>query len=248
MKTLLSLFLCIFVTFGFADTASLSPENPYQIHAIISSETSATISSPMAGLVDNLFIKEGSTFKKDSVLLQFDCRTQLANLQKAQADLNFAQINRDSYTKLSNLGAASAMKVAESKANFEKSQADLKIAQKEVSDCEIKAPYDGQVTELYVHQNESVQLYQKLFDIFDNKALVAEVLVPSDWLAWLKQGSTFQLAVDETNKTYTVTVNRIIQEVDAVSRSVKVIGIFSNIPDDVQAGMSGDATFQGPKK
>lgn len=219
---------------------------PNEIHAVVSTETMAAISSPMAGLITKIFVKDGSVFKKGEVLLQFDCREQLADLEKANAAVKFAQVNKSSYARLAQLGSASKMKVAESFAEFEKAKGNQAIAQKHVSDCEIKAPYDGRITELSVHQDESVQLFQHLFDIMNNDDLVVKVLVPSDWLGWLKIGSTFQLKVSETGKNYTIKVERMVERVDAVSQTVKIIGKFVTPPTDLTTGMSGDATFEKP--
>lgn len=242
-------FLCYSLTFAAQDASILgSSNNPYKIHAIVASESMATISSQMAGLISNLYVKNGSTFKKNDLLLQFDCREQLATLQKAKAEVKLAEVGQKSYARLSALGSASVLKVAESQAQLEKALGDQKIAEKKVSDCQIRAPFSGQVTELFVHQNESVQTYQKVFDVLDNSDLVVNVLVPSNWMSWLTVGSTFQLKVDETQQTYTVKVARIVRAVDAVSRSVNIIGTFVSAQPELQFGMSGDAIFTGPSK
>lgn len=219
---------------------------PHKIHAVITSETMATVSSPMAGYIDKLNIKEGSHFKKDQILVEFDCKIQQAELQKARAEIKLAKVNRNSYGRLARLGSASKVKVAESQAQYEKALAEQIIAKKHASDCQIKAPFKGQITDLFAHQHETMQLHQKLFTILANDSIVVRVFVPSDWLSWLKVGSTFQLHIKENNKTYPVIVERMINQVDAVSRSVKIIGLIKQDNPELKSlksGMSGEATF-----
>ncbi len=123
MKKIIAIIACLYISMCFADQSpnQFKPsDNPYTVHAVVFSENSAVISSPMAGLVTNLLIKDGSTFKKGQILIRFDCRIQHALLQKISADIKLSLINKESYAKLSKLGSASNMKVAESHANFEK--------------------------------------------------------------------------------------------------------------------------------
>lgn len=243
MKKLSLLLGCIFLSTTYAATID-HLNAPEKIYAVITSETKATLASPMAGYIENLYIKEGSKFKKGDILLQYDCKIEEAELQKADAEITLAKVNKDSYARLSKLGSASKMNVAEAQAQYGKAIAEQKIASKKVSDCQIKAPFNGQVTSLLVHQHETMQLHQELFSILSNDALVVRVLVPSNWMAWLKVGTAFKLQVRETHKTYSAVVERIVNQVDAVSRSVKIIGRLEGKYPDLKSGMSGSAIFQ----
>ncbi len=245
MKSILTLIIFVICSVTYANSAA----NPAQqsdnlkIHAVVTSETTATLASPMAGYIDKLNIKDGSNFQKGKVLVEFDCKIEKAELQKAKAEVKLSKTNKDSYARLSRLGSASKVKVAESQAQYEKAVADEKIATKKVSDCEIKAPFNGQVTELFVHQHETMQLHQKLFTILANDSIVVKVLIPSDWLPWIKIGTKFQFYARETNKSYQVKIERLINQVDAVSRSVKLLGVVEGNYPNLKSGMSGEATF-----
>lgn len=252
-KKILLIAGCLFATITMADPANTlssttdptKNNSPDKIHAVIIAEEVATLSSPMMGYLQKLAIKEGNLFKKDDLLAEFECKIQKAELQKANAQVKLTAINKDSYERLNKLGSASMAKVAESEADYNKAIAEEKIADKRVADCFVKAPFSGQVTELFVHQYETLQLNQKLFTIMDNDSLVVNVLVPSQWLSWLKIGDKFQLFINENHKTYTAVVERIVNQVDAVSRSVTVIGKIQGEGSDLKSGMSGDAVFQG---
>lgn len=233
---------------GSPSSASTKPisKKVYKVHAVLATETQAVISSPMAGYLEKLLIKEGSNFKKDDVLLEFDCEKRLAALNKSTAQLKLAEINFDSYQRLEKLESASRMKVAETEADYKKALAERRITAHDVKNCKITAPFDGQVTDLLVHQHETVQLYQKLFKVLDNDALTVKMLVPSTWLSWLKIGSPFTLMLREGAKAYKGRVLRIVSRIDAVSRSVKLVGEIFNKQADLRSGMSGEAIFEGP--
>lgn len=216
----------------------------HNIHAVISSEKMATISSPMNGYIEKLNIKDGVYFKKGQVLLEFDCRLQLAEQKKATAEVKLAKINKDSQQRLNQLGSASKIKLVEANAKYEQALAELDIASKRASDCNITAPFDGQVTELYVHQHETIKLNQQVFSILNNDDITVRLLVPSSWLSKINIGTRFDLTIKETNKNYQAKVIRISNQVDAVSRSIKVIATVLNKDPDLKSGMSGYAFFK----
>ena len=88
---------------------------------------------------------------------------------------------------------------------------------------------------------------QPLMQIIDDSALELHVIVPSKWLVWLDKGEIFQFAVDETATSHTARVSRVGASVDAVSQTIKVIGVFDERPDRVLSGMSGQAIFTVPE-
>lgn len=247
-------FACLFATCAstlayaqFDNDYSLNNDSDYKVHAVLVTETQAAISSPMAGLIEKLNIKEGSFFKKGDLLLQFDCEIRDAELKKAQAQVKLAEINYDSYKRLEKLNSASKVKVAESEAQYKEAMAEQQIAQHNADNCQIIAPFNGQVTDIFIHQHETVQLHQKLFDVLNNDDLLVKVIVPSAWLTWIKKGTAFSLHVKENNKTYTGQIVRIVTRIDAVSRSVKLIGEVDGAHTELQSGMSGEATFTPDK-
>jgi membrane fusion protein, multidrug efflux system len=80
-------------------------------------------------------------------------------------------------------------------------------------------------------------------------ALEVELIAPSrwlSWLSWLKPGYAFQIAVGETEKTYSAKITRLGGRVDPVSQSIKVIGEITGNAPELMAGMSGRATLTPP--
>ena len=224
--------------------SGLTQEYTDKVHAVITSEKIATISSPMNGYIEKLNIKDGSHFKTNQTLIEFDCRLQLAEQKKATAEVTLSKINLNSQKRLNQLGSASKIKLAEADAQYLKSLAELEIADKQVSDCNIQAPFDGQITELYVHQHETIKINQQIFNILSNDSIIVRLLVPSYWLSKINIGTDFTINIKETNKTYTAKIVRISNSVDAVSRSVKVIAEVTDKQSDLKSGMSGYAFFK----
>jgi multidrug efflux pump subunit AcrA (membrane-fusion protein) len=69
------------------------------------------------------------------------------------------------------------------------------------------------------------------------------VLVPSNWLKWLKPGVEFKVFLEETQREYSAKVKMVGARIDAVSQSIKMTGIITGKSDGLLVGMSGKAIF-----
>ena len=71
---------------------------------------------------------------------------------------------------------------------MKQASAILKAEKIRVERCTIKAPYSGRIVEVLANEYESVDADTKLLSILNDKALEIELIVPSKWLGWLKNG------------------------------------------------------------
>lgn len=85
-----------------------------------------------------------------------------------------------------------------------------------------------------------------MLEILDDSVLELEFIVPSKWLAWLAPGTKFDVAIDETGKTYPAKVQRIGARVDPVSQSVKISAAIDWKFSELIAGMSGRVLMAPP--
>ena len=131
-------------------------------------------------------------------------------------------------------------------AEVQKDKADLDAADATASKCTIAAPFSGVTVEQKAREFQYTTPGQALLDILDDHALEVELIVPSRWLSWLKPGYTFQVRIDETDKSYPAKVTRLGGRVDPVSQSIKVIGEIVGAAPELMAGMSGRATMAPP--
>jgi multidrug efflux pump subunit AcrA (membrane-fusion protein) len=133
-----------------------------------------------------------------------------------------------------------------SEAEVAKNRAEVASNQAVLSKCAATAPFAGRVAEQKVREQQYVQAGQALLEILDDSMLELEFIVPSKWLAWLAPGTGFQVAIDETGKTYPAKVQRIGARVDPVSQSVKISAAIDGKFNELIAGMSGKVLMAPP--
>jgi RND family efflux transporter MFP subunit len=208
----------------------------------------ATFSTDLVARVARIGFRDGEAFRRNDVLLAFDCRRQQAELAAAEAQHQEMKITLETNTFLEKRNAASRQDLEVAKARAAKAAAEVDGLRVRMDQCTILAPFDGRVFELAINEHEMSQPGKPLLSIVGDGELEIDLIVPSDWLGWLGVGAPFSFAIDETTRTHAARVARIGAAVDTVSQTIKVTGRFDAADRAVLAGMSGAATFSGSGK
>jgi len=213
------------------------------IRGVVKATAQATLASQVQGRISQLPFKEGQRFKKGALLLALDCAKYEAELASAQAEYRGKTKTYENNLRLSEHQAVGQLELEVSQAEAEKALAAAKVAQVNVNGCTVLAPFPGRVVKTIVNEHENVFPNDQLISLLDDSLLEIELILPSKSLTWLKAGTPFEYAVDETGLRYAAVVQDIGANVDPASQTVKVKGRFRTKPNNVLAGMSGAASF-----
>lgn len=219
-----------------------------EIRAQLAPQRYTTVAAEIGAKITRLPVVEGSAFRQGQVLVQFDCSLQQAQLARAQAALMAADTNWRGNQKLAELNSVGTVELEMSKAETLKAQAEVAANRALLGKCQVAAPYAGRVAEQKVREQQYVQPGQALLEILDDSTLELEFIVPSRWLVWLRNGSTFQVSIDETGKTYPAKVQRIGARVDPVTQSIKLNAVIDGRFAELMAGMSGKVLIAPPAR
>ncbi len=228
-----------------ADAVAVELESP---RVLLIPERETTLVSQMLGTVDRLGGELGGSFNAGATLVRFNCTEQRAKLNMAKAEFNSADEQHRAKQRLKALGGAGEVEVSLAQAAVAKAQAQIDLGNAQLSQCAIHAPFAGRISKLHVRQFQGVNVGQPLMDIVSNGPLEVKLNAPSHWLAWMKKGTRFEIAIDETGRRYAATISAINARVDPVSQSIEVEGRVSGSFPELLAGMSGNARFNAPAR
>lgn len=212
-------------------------------YVIIRSSDQATFSSETIASVDSIPVKEGSQFHKNEVLLKLDCRLQTAELDKALAQQTSARMAQVSAKKLKSYGSISEFEYIKASSEAKIADAEVDKLHAVVEKCVIRAPFNGSVAELMVHEHETVKPGDPLLKIVSTDNLEFEMQVPSCWLTWLKTGTDFNVRINENDSLISAKITKINPQIEPVSRTVKIIATITPANPALLPGMSGEAIF-----
>ena len=194
--------------------------------------------------MQRLAVTEGGAFKKDQLLVQFDCSLQQAQLNKAHAGQNAADKTWRANQRLAQLNSVGKVELETSQAEVQKAAAEVAASKALLDKCRVTAPR-GPRGRAEDPRTAVRAAGPALLDIIDDTALELEFLVPSRWLVWLA-GRGVPGAHRRNRQDLSRQVQWLAARVDPVSQSIKVNAGIDGHFDDLIAGMSGQVLMEPP--
>lgn len=231
-----------------AQQAGPAALQPIEVRTHLAPRTFTTLSSEMDGKIATLSVREGDRVKRGQTLVTFNCGVEIAKAKKAKTIAEQTASVAAAYARLYKLKARSELEVAEAESNAAAAKAEASVMSEILKRCKIAAPFSGRVFELHVRRHQYVVTRKPLLGLLDEKDLELELIVPSNWLTWLKPKTEFAIEIEELGKSYRGTVTRIGARVDPVSQSIKVKAAILGSHSELIPGMGGRAIFQAPTK
>ena len=203
------------------------------------------LASPVPGRIAQLHVGLGIPFKQGTVLVSMDCDEPRARLAMSKADQAAATDQYEAKLRMQGLEQASDVEVALAASAVAKAKAQVELYQFQISQCSIRAPWDGRTAKLHVRSHMTVTAGQPLLDLVRSGLLLMKLNVPSSWISTMKMGHVFDVTIDETGQTYQARVHRINGRVDPVSQTIELEATMTKAHPDLLPGMSGVAKFTG---
>ncbi|MCF8447129.1 MAG: efflux RND transporter periplasmic adaptor subunit, partial [Bacteroidia bacterium] len=145
-----------------------------QIHSIQHIEMRAL----EKGYLEKIYVDEGQSVKKGQLMFQIMPLIYKAELQKAQAEADFAEIEYKNTMQLSEKNVVSPNELALAKAKLDKAKAELSLAQTHLQFTRIKAPFDGIMDHFQVRLGSLVNEGDLLTTLSDNREMWVYFNVP----------------------------------------------------------------------
>jgi len=245
MKTNLRLLPALLLATGPLTAQALDARKADEpIRVLLAPANETTLASQIAGRLTEVNASLGSTFRKGDILVRFDCSEQQARLKMSNADLAAANETHQAKRRLQKLQQAGEVEVALAAIEADKARAQIALYRAQVAQCQVSAPFNGQVAKVAVKAFQSVSVGQPLLEIVSNELPKLRLNVPAGWAGWLKPGTPLTAHIDETGQQYPATVSSINARIDAVSQSLELEATFTDRKTSgLLPGMSGTARF-----
>ena len=224
------------------ETGQVPADNGSAAHGVIQSEQEAVIASRMTALIMSMPLEAGQSFARGQLLVGFDCQELKAQMSAANAATTAYRKTYDTNVELDKYKAIGTNEVDVSRANLGKASAEAQVIQAGLGQCAIVAPFAGSVVERIAHPHDVAAPGQPLMKIQGTGSLKVELIIPSKWMTWVKPGTPFDFAIDETGQTVQGSITRLGAAVDPVSKTLRVTGSIVS-KGTVLPGMSGTAHF-----
>lgn len=239
----------------------------------------AAVSSKATGRLEKLYVEEGKSVKQGDTIAQLEnrdlkatldearanLRVATANLKNAVAELDDATLNYNRQSSLKQSGSVSVQAVdsaearykkalaAETSAKFsvEKSEASVKVAEVNLEQSYILAPFDGVILTKSAEEGEvvapmgaSLNAKASVVSMADMQSLMVEVDVAESSLEKVKLGGPAEIRLDAfPNERFPGKVHMIVPTADRSKATVLTKVKFETLNEKVLPEMSSKVAF-----
>ena len=130
------------------------------------------------GYLEKIFVDEGQQVQKGELLFQIMPNLYEAEQQKAQAEVNFAQIEYNNTEDLAVENIVSMNELAMAKAKLDQAQAALNLANTHLEFTKIRAPFNGIIDRFHVREGSLLEEGEILTELSDNSQMWVYFNVP----------------------------------------------------------------------
>jgi len=180
----------------------------------------AIIKAPYPGDVTDILIREGDTLREGQVVVKIYSESINSSLEIAEATLRQAQDGYDRLMNVKDNGSVPEVKIVEVKTQLAKAKSSVKAAKKAIDDCNVKVPFSGVASKVYVERGESVGLSAPLIKLLDIVQTNVVINVPENEIADINLGDVASLDIPALRiKDITVVVTGKSVDAQSISHS-----------------------------
>ena len=215
-------------------------EETLDVEGVLVPQKATVISSSKDGKIAAIHFDNGEMFRKDDILVEYECKDLKAELEIAEAEKSYTEKRTMRNQKLLKLDIISDIDHLGIKTEDIKAAGQAKIIASRMEQCYIRAAYDGRVTNRLANPHEYTRSDRVLMEVASLDDLEIEFLLPSRWLRWINVGAPLTLNIAETDENYSAVIKRIYGEVDPVSQSIQISAKLDSYESPLLPGMSGN--------
>lgn len=236
--------------------ANLASDQQRKFPGTIEPVDSSQLSFEVEGIVAAVNVEAGDTFKKGDVLAQLDKQpfelgvsSARAALSRASAQLEEKQsaYERERRIQAEDPGATTQKAVDQAKAAYESqvegvnySKANLEMAQRNLANSELIAPYDGKVAQRFVQPSEVASKGVHMLEVYAEGAMQVAVSVPEQMIQDVRPGMAGQVFLNnQPDQIYDAVVSELGSSATAAN-AFPVKAIVTNAGERVRPGMTAE--------
>lgn len=220
--------------------------------AVIEVSQSSQLAFQVSGKVDTLAVRDSDEVKQGDVLAQLDKRDYQSKLNVAKAQFENSKAEYERAKQLMDTKVISKSELARKKTDYEVTQSQMVSAQKALDDTTLRAPFTGNVANVLIEPQETIQAGQTVVTLLSLAKLEAKINIPSNIIlrapkeeseaprAYIVLDAAPNLKIDASFKELNL-------EADLNSQTYEVVFGFDAINDlNILPGMSATLWLEPP--
>ena len=221
--------------------ARLGPiDAAYRGTATLEAEDEATVNAKTAGVIETVLVEEGERVRAGQVLARLETERLQLEVTRAKAALDKLEQDYERNKSVYQRNLVSREAFERTKFEFDGARAAYDLARLSLRESEIKAPFDGVVSQRYIKIGNQIAIGSPAFRVTRMDRLQAQIYVPERDIHKLAAGQAAVLAVDAwPDRLFRGEILRVNPVVDAQTGTVKVTVAMAPQQPELKPGMFG---------
>jgi len=220
--------------------------------AVIEVSQQSQLAFQVGGKIEKVFVRDSDDVTQGDVLAQLDKRDYQSKLNVAKAQFDNAKVEYERAKQLIDTNVISRSELAKKKTEFEINNSQMISAQKALDDTTLRAPFTGNITNVLIEPQETVQVGASVITILSLEKLEAKINIPSSVILRApknpsQQPRAFIVLDAEPNLQIDAKFKELNLEADLNSQTYQVVFGFDAINNlNILPGMSATLWLEPP--
>ncbi len=208
----------------------------YESTATLEAEKQAEVLARVTGIAVDLAVEEGDLVAKGQTLLRIENPEYRLRVQQAEARAANLRSRFNRFESMLKQELTTEEEFEAARSELASSEADVGLAQLNLSYTEVKAPFGGVITSRLVNPGQNLNIGDILFVLADFEPLLARVHVPAREFRKLLQDQAVGLTLDSDESLMEGHISLISPIIDPTSGTIKVTVQVTDYPPQTRPG------------
>ncbi len=197
----------------------------------------ALLAAEVAGSVETVKVELGDRVSGGQLLATIDERSLEQAVVEAEAFLRQAWLQLERAENLFERKAITRANLLDATTAHDVAQARLASAKLMLEKARVRAPWSGRIASRFIEPGSYVGPGSPLFDLVDDRTVIARALAPEADVPYLRRGSEVAIGIDALGRTVRGRIERLGAALDAATRTLAVEVELDNRAGELVPGM-----------
>jgi len=197
-----------------------------------------------SGKIIGINFTEGTRVKKGDLLAKVNDRPLQAQLEKLEAQLKMAEAKEFRQRSLLDKDAISQESYDQVQTDVQTIKADINLIKANISQTELRAPFDGIIGLRYVSEGSFTTMSTKIAKLIKISPLKIEFSIPEKYASEIKIGYPVTFTIDGSTQVFKASVYAIDPKIDVDTRTITLRSLYPNKDEELKSGRYAGITLE----
>lgn len=200
-----------------------------RVQGNVETDQDVLLTAEMGGLITEINVKEGQKVAKGQIIAQVDAAILSSNVQELQTKLEYAEYMLSKQEELNKRGVGSEFELETAKNQVESLKASIKSLNTQKSKSVIRAPFSGQIDQVYARKGQMAGAASPVVRLVNNKVIDIVAGISEKHFENVRVGTPISVSFPNYSDTViNLTIDYVGNYIEPTNRTFRIKSTISN--------------------